>query len=353
MKKGRIITIVIIVVLAVLATVKLISNKKVITENSKEQTLDPNFKIPVYVHEVAKAPLGSSVSKSVTIKPFREAKVMVSQPGQIVKWNADLGDYFSQNAVLGHIDIKQTQLQLNSAELALKRLEKEYKRYSDLLAGGGIPEVNFDEVKFNYENTQIQVAQLKQKLADSYVRAPFSGVVTMKMIELGEFANPGQPLVFLTDISKLKVTARLTEAELQGVKLNDKVQVVVGENANEAAVGTITYVAPKADVAKNYEVEIVFDNPKNKFKAGGFGRANFGETSGEEVILIPREAIVESLKNPYVYIFKDGVAERKDIVIGRQANGNIEVLEGLNVGDVVITAGQINLQNGTLVEVIK
>lgn len=352
MKKGTIIAVVIGVVLTGLAVFKLAKNKKVINENKKVE-LNADFKIPVNIYEVTKAPLGSSVQKSVTIKPFREAKVMVSQPGQIVKWNADLGDYFTQNAVLGHIDIKQTQLQLNSAELALKRLEKEYKRYSELLAGGGIPEVNYDEVKFNYENTKIQVEQLKQKLSDSYVRAPFSGVVTMKIIELGEFANPGQPLVYLTDISKLKVTARLTEAELLGVKLNDKVQILIGDNNLETAIGSIVYIAPKADVAKNYEVEVVFDNPKNKFKAGGFGKVNFGEISDEQVILIPRNAIVESLKNPFVYILKDGTSERRDIKIGRQANGNIEVLEGLKEGEQVITAGQINLQNGTPVEVIK
>lgn len=352
MKKGTIIAVVITLILTAFAVVQLVKNKKQINEN-KKQELNADFKIPVNTIEVTKAALGSAVQKSVTIKPFREAKVMVSMPGQIVKWNADLGDYFAENAVLGHIDIKQTQLKLNSAELALKRLEKEYKRYSELLAGGGIPEINYDEVKFNYENTKIQVDQLKQQLADSYVRAPFPGVVTMKMIELGEYANPGQPLVFLTDITKLKVTARLTEAELSGLKLNDKVMIYLGENANESAEGNIIYIAPKADAAKNYEVEVVFNNPKNAFKAGGFGKANFGEIDNEEVILIPRNAIAESLKNPFVYVEKDGIAQKRNIQIGRQANGKIEVVDGLNVGEKVITAGQINLNDGTPIEVIK
>ena len=352
MKKRNIILIVILVLFAGFTIYKLVSNKAKI-EASKETTLDPDFKIPVNVSKVENAPIGGTIQKTVSLLPFREAKIMVSMPGQIVSWKANLGDSFVEGVVMGNIDVKQTQLQLESAELALSRLEKEYKRYSDLLSGGGIPEVNFDEVKFNYENTKIQVAQLKQKLADSYVRAPFQGVVTMKLIELGEFANPGQPLVFLTDISKLKVMARLSETEIASVKLGDKVQILIGDQGNKEVEGQITYIAPKADAAKNYEVEVVLQNADKKIKAGGFAVARFGNEANENVLQIRRSAIVESIKNPYVYVLENGLARRKDIKLGRQSSNNLEVLEGLTEGETIIVSGQINLKDSTAVEVIK
>jgi len=353
MKKRTILLIVILVGLAVLATIRLISNKKKIDASKEVSTVDANFKIPVNVADAVVAPLGSSITKTVTVQPNREAKIMVSQPGQIVKWNADLGARVAQGAVMGHIDIKQTQLKLNSAELALKRLEKDYRRYSELLAGGGITEVNFDEVKFNYDNTKIQVDQLKQQLEDSYVRAPFTGVVTMKMIELGEFANPGAPLAILTDISSLKVLARLNESEVAGIKEGDKVTVTMGDQANQTTEGRITYIAPRADAARSFEVEIVFANPGNKFRAGGFATASFGSAGETSVLQIPRTAIVESLKDAYVYVLADGKAKRRNIKAGRESNGFIEVLEGLQAGEKVITSGQINLQEGTPVQPVE
>lgn len=350
MKKRTIFLIVILAGLAVFAVIRLISNKKKIDEQKQVTQLDADFKIPVNITAAAIAPLGTSITKTVTVQPNREAKIMVSQPGQIVKWTADLGTRVSQGAVMGNIDIKQTQLQLNSAELALKRLEKDYKRYSELLAGGGVTEVNFDEVKFNYENTKIQVEQLKQQLADSYVRAPFSGIVTRKIIELGEFANPGSPLAILTDVSVLKVIARLNETEVATVKEGDKVSIRMGDQGNETVEGRITYIAPRADAARSFEVEVLFPNPGNKYKAGGFATASFGAAGKEEVLLIPRTAIVESLKDPYVYMLSNGKAERRNIKVGREANGFVEVLEGIKPGEQVITTGQINLEDGTPVE---
>lgn len=353
MKKRTIFFIVVLVALAVLATIRLVSNKKKINEQKEVSMVDANFKIPVNVAEAAVAPFGSSITKTVSVNPNREAKIMVSQPGQIVKWNADLGARVAQGAVMGHIDIKQTQLKLNSAELALKRLEKDYKRYSELLEGGGVTEVNFDEVKFNYENTKIQVDQLKQQLEDSYVRAPFSGVVTMKMIELGEFANPGSPLAILTDVSSLKVIARLNEAEAMSIKEGDKATITLGAEGNQNVEGRVTYIAPRADAARSFEVEIVFPNPGGKIKAGGFATASFGTAGEANALLIPRTSIVESLKDPFVYMLKDGKATRRNIKVGREANGFIEVLEGIQPGEKVITTGQINLEEGTPVEPVE
>src|SRR5690606_10674072 len=111
-----------------------------------------------------------------------------------------------------------------------------------------------------------------------------------------------------------------------------------GDQGNKEVEGQITYIAPKADAAKNYEVEVVLQNADKKIKAGGFAVARFGNEANENVLQIPRSAIVESIKTPYVYVLENGLARRKDIKLGRQSSNKLEVLEGLTEGETIIVS---------------
>lgn len=350
MKKSTIIIIVVVLALAGGIGYKLASNHKTITENKNREAVSPDFTIPVNVIAVESKPLSGNLVKVATLAPFQEAAIMVAAPGQVSSLKFDLGTYVTQGQIIGKTDARLKELALESAELALKKLEVDYKRYKELYEGGGVTEVNFKDVEFNYNNTKVQVEQSRKQVADANIKAPVSGMVVTKNIEVGEYANPGNPLGHVVDISKLKVNVKVSESDIYSLSENTEVNVTSNQFPGEVWKGKISFISPRGDAAHNYQVEIVIDNrTKTKLKAGSYVYVDFKRESNESVVQIPRSALPESVKNPYVYVNIDNRAVKRSVVLGREAGDNIEVVEGLKVGDQIIVSGQINLQDSTAI----
>jgi multidrug efflux pump subunit AcrA (membrane-fusion protein) len=120
-------------------------------------------------------------------------------------------------------------------------------------------------------------------------------------------------------------------------------------------------VSPQGDASHNYDVEVAMENQptgqagtaKQALKSGTFVNVTFDCGTAGNAILVPKTALVDGLKNPYVYVIEKGHAVTRQLTLGREVGEQVEVLLGLNVGDVVVLSGQLNLSNGSLVEVAK
>jgi len=349
MKKSTIIIIVVVLLAAAGITYKLVMNYKKIDEKKNQSTSQVDFAIPVNVISVESKPISGNLIKTGNLSPYNESAIMVAAPGQVTSLKFDLGSKVSAGQIIGQTDVKLKELSLRSAELALAKLEVDYKRYKELYEGGGVTEVNFKDVEYNYNNTKLQVEQGKKQVADAYIKAPVSGEVVAKNIEVGEYANPGSPLGTVVDISKLKINVKVSESDIYALTEGMDVNVTATQFPGENWKGKVRFVSPSGDAAHNYTVEVVIDNPKNKLKAGTYVYVDFSRQSSESVIQIPRSALPESVKNPYVYLNVNGKAIKKVIVPGREVGDFVEVLDGLKVGDQVIVNGQINLRDSTTI----
>lgn len=352
MKKGVKITIIVVVVLAIIGGIvwKLSSNYKKISDKKNEEVSKADFVIPVNVMTVEPKPLNSQLVKTGTLIPFEEADIMAAAPGQITSLKFDLGTKVSEGQVIGQTDARLKELSLKSSELALAKLETDYKRYKELYEGGGVTEVNFKDIEYNYNNTKVQVEQARKQVADAQIKAPVSGTVVSKTVEVGEYANPGNPLGTVVNINKLKINAKVAESDVYSLSEGMEVNVTSPQFPGENWKGNVRFVSPKGDAAHNYTVEVVIDNPKTKLKAGTFVYVDFSRTTNESVIQIPRSALPESVKNPYVYINVNNMAIRRTVVPGRELGDNVEILSGLKAGEQVIVNGQINLRDSTAIQ---
>lgn len=354
MKKGVKITIIVVVVLAIVGGIiwKLSSNYKKINEKKNEESSKADFVIPVNVLTVESKPLSNNLVKTATLVPFEEADIMVAAPGQITSLKFDLGTKVSEGQVIGKTDSRLKELNLQSSELALAKLETDYKRYKELYEGGGVTEVNFKDIEFNYNNTKVQVEQARKQVADAQIKAPVSGTVVAKNVEVGEYANPGNPLGTVVNISKLKINVKVAETDVYSLTEGMTVNVTSSQFPGQNWKGTVRFVSPRGDAAHNYTVEVVIDNPKNTLKAGTFVYVDFSRETNETAIQIPRSALPESVKNPYVYLNVNNKAIRRVVTPGRELGDYVEILDGLKPGDQVIINGQINLRDSTAIQPI-
>jgi RND family efflux transporter MFP subunit len=187
-------------------------------------------------------------------------------------------------------------------------------------------------------------------MTNTTVTAPFSGIITEKMVEKGSVINTGAPIARLTDISSLKLVVEIPENSVNQFRVGQSLPIETDVYPDARFTGRITMIAAQGDAAHNYPIEITVPNSaKTMLRAGMYGSIASTNKLKASTLAVPRQAIMGSSKQPQIYVVENGKAMLKSVEIGATTNDYYEITKGLNVGDQVITSGQINLQNGTLV----
>ncbi len=274
-----------------------------------------------------------------------EATLAIGVQGKIEKLAIEVGSRVSKGQVIGQLDSKLKMINLKANELTLAKLEKEYQRNSDLFKGNAGTELSVINSKYDVENTRIQIEQVKQQIADGNIVAPISGIVTSRKLMAGEYVSPGTVIATIVDDLHLKAVVFVNEKDVYQLKLGQNATISSDVFPNKNFVGTVKFISPKGDENHNYRVELQLNT--NQLRAGTYVMVNFDLGRKASVLQIPKLALVEGTKNPYVYIVEGNVAKMQKITVGREIGENIEVVAGLQAGQEVVTSGQINLTNGS------
>lgn len=159
----------------------------------------------------------------------------------------------------------------------------------------------------------------------------------------------------LVDVSKLKLKVNVNESQVASLKIGDKVQIKSNVFPADDYTGTITFIAAKADNSLNFPIEIqVENNGKHDIKAGMYGTAIFKFPKQAPILTIPRGSFVGSVSSNQIFVLENGnTARLRKVIAGRIIGDNVEVIQGLQEGETVITSGQINLVDGSAVAPVK
>lgn len=346
----RVIIIGVIVLIIAAIGFKLAANKQSI-EEKKVVANTSDVVIPVKAVNLALQNVDDQLVKTGNLIPFREADITALTSGKLISVNFSLGSMVGQGGVVAQVDSRALQLNLEAANLQRNKADKDFKRYKALLEGEATTEATVQDVQLSYDNAANQIELLNKQIADNRIKAPISGQVVSKLKEPGEFVAPGAVLGHIVDVSRLKVNVMVGEKDAYSLKMGQTVKVTTDIYSGVVFEGKISFISAQGDATHNYQVEVMLSNRGDyPLKAGTFVYADFSKQSAQQLLLIPRTALVESLKNPYVYIIEDGKAKVKKISVGREMGDLIEVTEGLNVGEQVIIAGQVNIKEGTKVK---
>src|SRR5690606_27803996 len=173
--------------------------------------------------------------------------------------------------------------------------------------------------------------------------------------EPGSVLSPGTQLFEIVDVSRLTLDVAVPELQVVSLHTGDAVAIKAGVFPDKTFSGKIAFIAPKADANLNFPVKIAVTNDAgNALKAGMYGTAQFEFAQQATAILIPRTAFIGGVSSNQVFIV-DGnqTASVRNVVAGRILGDKVEVLQGLAAGEQVVISGQINLTDGTKVNIIK
>ncbi len=334
-----------------LGAAKLIANKQEVA--NKVYIKDPNATVSVNTITVQPSSFTKSTQYVGTFEPQRQVVVGAETSGRIIKVNIKEGMSVGAGALIAQVDNELNKAQLYNAEASLENATTTLERYKNASLGDGVSAMDLDRQLLQKKSAEAQVRQIKKQVAMCTITAPFPGVITEKMVELGAMVAPGTQLAKLADVSSLKLEIAVPENELQNFKEGSSIQVTTDVYPEEILNGKIEFVGVSADAAHQFKVKIlVANNKKTPLKVGMYGKVK-ADNDDANALIIPRGALVGSSKKPQVYVMKEGRAQLVDIQLGRSNDTELEVVNGLNSGDVVITTGLLNLTTGTKVSAIK
>ncbi len=345
----KILIIVGIVIAIGLTAWKLSENKKVAEE--KIYRNDPNTKVLVKTAKVVLQDLNQLKQWLGTFEPNREIKITSETNGKVIKVGISEGDRVEAGQLIAQVDSDILQYQLIAARANYEETQADVKRYQNLTKGEAVAQIQLEKANLAMQSAESQLKVLQKQLKNTTVTAPFSGTITAKMFDLGSVVAPNVPLAQLTDISQLKLIINVPENDIMKFKEGQQVQINTEVFPNQSFAGQVSMISAKSDNAHNFPVQILVNNGgQNRLRVGMYGSVIVDNNLKTSTLTIPRTALIGTAKQPQVYVIENGKAILRDIKVGTANEEVYEVTAGLKEGETVIIAGQVNLENGTLVK---
>jgi membrane fusion protein, multidrug efflux system len=239
----------------------------------------------------------------------------------------------------------------NKAALALA--QSNFDRAQSLSRSGSGTERVFDEATAALEQARAATQLAETRLAKLSITAPFPGRVGLRTLSVGAYATPGSPIVNLEKIDELKLDFRVPETVLNQVSKDQAVEMRVDAYPGRIFPGKVYAIDPQVDVnGRSLRIRARIANPQLALRPGLFARVIIKGLEERLVVRVPESAVVARGDEQIVFTIVGGKAKENKVSVGRLRAGEIEILQGIDAGTQVVTAGQMNLKDGAPVEII-
>lgn len=333
-------------------TLILVLNKKSTAEKTK-MIADISNAVAVKTMAVSDSTYSVEFTSNGVLEALQDLPFVSDIAGRVVNIYADEGDYVSKGKVLVQLDNEMLRADVASSEASFEALKKDYERFKSSNAQGGVTDQQLDNIRMQMIAAESRLITGRRRLADTSIKAPISGKIYRRHVEVGSYLNPGAKLFDVIDDSQLKVKSFINEKQRPLVGKATTVRVSSDMFPGESFIGKVSFVSDKADNSLNFPVEVTITEKHEALKPGTFVTLFFGNDTKKKCILIPRKAIRGSVQAANVFVVKNGIARKQEVVTGNMLNENIEILRGLNPGDSIVVSGLVNVSDGVAVRNIK
>ncbi len=201
--------------------------------------------------------------------------------------------------------------------------------------------------------TSVQLANLQSNLQYAQVKSPLSGVVAERNIEVGQMIGQQQMPFTIIEMETVNVQVEVSETLINTIFPGDEVTVTIQALGGELRTGVVTAVSPAAGQNSTYPIRVQLDNSDGAIKPGMFAQVSFVKEHKENTFVVDKNVVKKDGQNEYVYVIRDGQAQKVVVTTGISNGTTIEILSGVSVGDVIVVVGQEYLSEGRLVNVVK
>ena len=341
----------VVVAFTTLALAGCVGNK---TKSSVEGVLTQQTAVLTKVAPVENVEVAQTVDFTTTLLPYKKTFITPQMALRIDEIRVDVGDHVKEGELVATLDrnqYNQTSAQLKNAKQNLARMRSVYE-------AGGVSRSQIDELETSVSVMEENIANLERNIE---LRSPIDGVITGRYNEPGDLftmggnADGGVGVLQVMQINRLKAIVALSEQYYPQIYKGMKVKVMAEVYPDREFEGVVNIVYPAINATTHtFNVEVLVPNAKEVLRPGMFARTEFNMGSRKSLV-VPDVAVQKQMgvNDRYVYVIKDGVAERRVVTLGRQVGQQVEILSGVTEGEEVAITALSKIKNGTSVEVVK
>ncbi|MGH8481360.1 MAG: efflux RND transporter periplasmic adaptor subunit, partial [Nevskiaceae bacterium] len=250
------------------------------------------------------------------------------------------GQPVAKGVLLFELDDSIYRAELEQARAGLALSERNHERAKELFERRLISTRERDEAAAKLDVDRAAVALTEARLAKARIRAPFEGVVGLRSVSPGDYITAGQPLAPLEQISVLKADFRLSEAALPAIKVGQTLNLEVDAWPGQTFPGRVYAIDPRlAEETRSVGVRARVPNDQGQLRPGLFARVRLVIAERNNAVVVPEQSVVPQADQLFVYVIEEGKAAMRPVRLGLRQAGRVEVLSGVQPGDLVITAG--------------
>lgn len=343
--------IIIVVVIALVIASKFIffAPKADMTAAAKGKPKGP---IAVNYYVVTPVAFNNEVFATGKIGALNQIDIMPEVAGKVMAIYFKEGETVNKGSVLVKLNDADLQAQSLKLKTQVTLSEQKLERLKKLLEIKGVSQEEFDMQQNELSSLKADQAYVSAQLAKTNIIAPFTGMIGLKNISEGSFVNTSTPIVSLVQVKPLYVEFSVPEKYSNLFSKGIAVKFS-NENTKEQQTATIYAIEPRVDeLTKTIKARATY-NGNEHFYPGSFVKvfANLGET--QNALMVPTQCVIPTLKGQKVFITKNGIATEAMVTIGVRTDDKIQIIEGINAGDTVITTGLLSIKKDAELKLLK
>jgi membrane fusion protein (multidrug efflux system) len=308
--------------------------------------------VPVEVVKVATTSLPQSITTVGSLRSDESVTIRPEVAGRIAAINFQEGQRVAKGEVLLRLDPSINEAELLQARANLKLARSKYERAVDLSKSNFISGQARDEAENNLRVAEAAVALVEARLAKTEIRAPFTGVIGLRSVSIGDYVKEGADIVNLESIDLLKVDFRVPEVYMRQVKAGQPLQVALDAYPGKTFEGRVFAVNPLLDAAgRAVVIRAQVKNADASLRPGMFARVRLITSESADSLVVPEQALVPQGSEQFVFKVVDGRAVRAKVEVGQRRDGKVEMVSGVTAGEVVVVSGHQRLRDGVPVVV--
>jgi RND family efflux transporter MFP subunit len=279
-----------------------------------------------------------------TVRSKQRAVIEAKVSGRVLQYLAVPGQTVKAGDLLAEVDAREILARSEQATATLEQANRDLTRYKQLIETRAISQQDYDAVDARQKVAVAALSEAETMLGYARVTAPFDGVITRKLADVGDFAMPGKALMEIEAPGSLRFEADMPEAVLDRVKPGDKMRVKLA-SIPQPFDGTVSEISPVAD-ASSRTFQVKFDlTAVAGLRSGQFGRVSV-PVAETKVLQVPAAAVIKRGQMEMVFVARDGRAMMRLVKTGKAVNGSIGILSGIEEGEKVVTGDAAGLIDG-------
>lgn len=292
-----------------------------------------------------------------TVQPINGVAVTTQIAGAVEKIHFESGDKVSKGDVLVTLDSGTDSAQLKALRAAAKLAGLEYQRFLSLYKQGSISASELDRKRSERDQADANADAQREKVAQKTLRAPFDGQLGIRQVDLGEYLNPGSAVVTLQQLNPIYVNFSLPEQYLANITKDLNIQVLLAAFPSKTFTGKISAVEPGVERStRNFNVQATLNNDALMLRPGMFAGVRIALSQEQTVVVVPRTAIAYAPYGNAVYVINESgetddedkpklIVKKRFVKLGPMRGDLVAIVEGLEPGEKVASAGLLKLRN--------